>query len=241
MKLSNLTLLVGIQFFVVFAVHAGDELMKDFDSLGGNDVLLEKAQSLTPSTKIGIVQKRVVNRLKRFELSFEGGTISSNDSYVVSRKVGLSTQFHINPHWSVGAKYNYFFNNLTPEGKKIYDEAERDVQSGNSEGAIVPAVNWQKSSISAVINWYPIYGKLNIFDKGIVQFDMYGILGAGKTQLRYNSAQSYQAGIGFGFWLSQHLTSRIELTKETFSASALDGSKQNFSSDETSLSVGYLF
>ena len=62
----------------------------------------------------------------------------------------------------------------------------------------------------AVINWYPMYGKINLFDRGIAQFDLYLLGGAGVINLGTGSSTLYTGGAGVGFWWTQHFTTRLE-------------------------------
>ncbi|MFN8943421.1 MAG: outer membrane beta-barrel domain-containing protein [Pseudobdellovibrionaceae bacterium] len=61
-----------------------------------------------------------------------------------------------------------------------------------------------------MIRDYPIYGKLNLFDSGVAQFDLYGTLGYGQMSLRSGSASGMMAGLGAGVWLNNLFTARLE-------------------------------
>ncbi len=217
---------------LLFMNQAQADIMDGFDSLGGNDALLEKAASVNPELKIKIVQKRIVDRNYKSEFYPEYGTVFGGDAYLDTQFAGLNYQFHINPKWSVGLKYSYFFNELTDEGKELLRErGERQAE--------VPELDWLKQSYVAQINWYPIYGKFNFFDKGIVHFDGYLILGAGQVSLRNGSSPTYTGGFGMGMWISQHITARAEFRYQAYEAKWYTGT-QNIDLTTASLSLGYL-
>jgi hypothetical protein len=74
-------------------------LMKDFDTLGGNDVLLDKARQLNPDQRISVVQDRIVQRRNRFEIAPEFASVLGGDPYNHTNGFAFNAYFHINPHW----------------------------------------------------------------------------------------------------------------------------------------------
>lgn len=219
---------------VVFAaVSARADLMEDFDKLGGNDVLLEKAKALEPDRQITVVQDRVVSRTMRFELSPEFGSVLGGDSYLSTRSFGVNAHFHINPHWSIGVKYASMTNDLSPEGENMIKDS-----SVLGKG-IVPEMDYPKDQSMALVNFYPIYGKLNVFNQGIVHFDVYALAGAGSINLKSGSQSTWTAGGGVGMWFSQHLTTRLEMRYQNYNSQRSNGTN---SMDLTvaSVQVGYL-
>ncbi|MEI7973586.1 MAG: hypothetical protein WCH11_04380, partial [Bdellovibrio sp.] len=57
--------------FLFASLFSQADLLQDFDSLGGNKVLLEKAQALNPEQNVYVVQDRIVSRKNRFEIAPE--------------------------------------------------------------------------------------------------------------------------------------------------------------------------
>ena len=90
-----------------------------------------------------------------------------------------------------------------------------------------------------MVNFYPIYGKMNLYDLGIVHFDIYALGGYGNIDLRSGTTSTYTAGGGFGMWFSQHLTSRLEARYQNYQAERFNG-KQNMDLTVLSLQIGYL-
>lgn len=216
-----------------FSASAQADLMEGFDSLGGNDVLLEKARALNPETKMRIVQERVVDRRLRFEIAPEYGNVLGGDAYNKTHTVGLNAHFHITPRWSVGAKYGYAFNELRPEGEYLLQDRAATGQ------AVVPEIDFPKSQWLATLNWYPIYGKMNLYDLGVAHFDVYALLGGGEIELRSGPVPTYTGGGGIGFWFSRHVTTRFELRYKTYQATRYNGPEQ-MDTTVASIQVGYL-
>ncbi len=233
--MKNLILLATL---VLLSLHAKADLMKDFDSLGGNDVLLEKAKKLNPDTTINVVQDRIVARRNRFELAPEFSSVLGGDAYTRTNNLGLNVHFHITPHWSVGAKYNYSFNELRPEGQNLIDEAvkRRDVVVDRPG---YPDIDYAKDEFLGLVNWYPIYGKMNLYDLGVLHFDVYALGGYGKINLRSGPTNTWTTGGGMGLWFSQHLTSRLEMRYQSYTGQRYDGAVQ-MNTTIASVQVGYL-
>jgi outer membrane beta-barrel protein len=208
-------------------------ILKDFDTLGGNDVLLDKAKALNPETRVRVVQDRIVSRRNRIELAPEYSNVLGGDPYNKTQNVGLNVHYHINPQWSVGAKYAYSFNELRPEGNSLINDPNVTSQ------ALIADIDYPKSQMMALVNWYPFYGKLNIFDMGVAHFDVYAIAGYGSMELKSGNHPTYTGGGGVGFWISQHLTARAEVRYQEFKAMHYNGEVE-MNTTVLGLQVGYL-
>ena len=82
-----------------------------------------------------------------------------------------------------------------------------------------------KNEWLGVLNWYPIYGKVNLFDLTVAHFDVYILGGAGQINLSSGTAPLYSAGGGMGIWWNQHLTTRLEARWQGYRDSIFDGEK----------------
>jgi outer membrane beta-barrel protein len=193
--------------------------------LGGNEALVKMATSLDPKNRSRIVQSRLVDRHNRVELGLNYGGVAGGDSYLYTQNLGVSLDWHINPKFSIGARYYDYNNSLTPEGARVFDDARAAYAAGNRSYSI-PDIDYPLSAAMAVANWYPIYGKLNWFDSSIAQFDLYLVGGGGQIQLSSGSAPLYTAGIGVGLWMSQHWTARGEIRWQTYQDEIISGSRQ---------------
>ena len=226
-KMLSLVLVAG------YSLSAKAELMKDFDSLGGNDVLLEKAKALNPEASTSIVQDRVVSRRNRLEIAPEYSSVVGGDPYNSTQEFGVTTHFHINPHWSLGARYGYAGNKLRPEAEALINDVD------TTGKAKIPEIDYPKSELMALVDWYPIYGKMNLYDLGVTHFDIYFTGGAGQVELKSGTTSTYTAGGGLGLWWSQHLTTRAEIRYQTYNAKRFTG-EQAMNLTVLGLQVGYL-
>lgn len=228
--LLGMALMTGL-FTAETAMSA--DLMKDFDTLGGNDVLLEKAKALNPEAQIRIVQDRVVSRRRRVEISPEFSSVLGGDAYNMTSNLGLNAHYHFTPQWSVGLKYSYSFNQLRQEGEYLINDVS---VSGKAQ---IPQIDFPKQQAQLVVNWYPIYGKMNLYDLGVVHFDIYALAGGGQIELKSGMTTSYTAGGGIGLWVSQHLSTRFELRYEGYTAKRYTGDT-NMNTTVAGIQVGYM-
>jgi outer membrane beta-barrel protein len=209
-------------------------LLKDFDTLGGNDVLLDKARELNPDQRISIVQDRIVQRRNRLEIAPEFASVLGGDAYNHTDGFALNAYYHITPHWALGAKYEYDANSVRPEGQNLIDQALKE-----SDRNLIPDIDYPKGQALALVDYFPIYGKMNFFDVGVVHFDVYAVAGGGQVFLRSGNTATYTGGGGIGFWFSQHLSTRMELRYQTYQAQHFSGAeKMNLT--VASLQIGYL-
>ncbi len=184
--------------------------VSDLESLGSNRALIKRAQKLDPKSRYRIVQKRLVDRNTRFEISLGGNMVAGGDAYYDTINAGGQIDFHINPNWSLGARYYKSSNSFTKEGLRVHERAELDQQNGN-EG-LVPYLDAPDQTILGTIAYYPVYGKLNFFNVKTVQFDVYTMVGAGTISLlESGNTLAYSAGLGTGFWFNNTVTARIEV------------------------------
>ncbi len=207
------------------------------DSLGGNSDLNRRAKYLSPNNRTEIVQKREVDRHWRVEAGIGYGLVGGGDPYINTQAVNANLDLHINPHWSVGARYFDFSNNLSSEGKRVFNDAANSAALGQTYTR--PDVDYPKSSTLGVLCFYPLYGKLNMFDLGVAQFDIYVLGGGGQMVLNSGSTSTWTAGGGVGLWLSQHFTTRFEVRYQSYKDQIYSGPRDENTVVST-LSIGFL-
>ena len=214
-----------------FSFASNAEVLNELESLGSNRKVTEKAYLLEERTRIGIVQGRAVDRNLRPELGVSFGPTAYGDSYVTTQNFAVRGDFHINPKWSLGVQYTRNTNSLTNEGQRRFDQARQDLQSKGDFS--VPQVSYPEESYLALLNWYMIYGKINLFDIKTVQFDVYSLAGFGQVKVSTEARGETQsennpmwtAGMGMGFWLSQRFSARIEGRYQNYSDLLVTGSR----------------
>ncbi len=205
--MKHLQLLL-IALFACSAWAAAD-LTGEMDALGANKDLMKKARAVDPRNTVRVVQTREVSRTNRLEVGLDYGMAMGGDPYVTSDVVGAQVNFHFTPRFSIGARYYDISNKLNGEGKSVFDQAYDRRQNGDTNFRD-PAVAYASDAWLTVLNWYPIYGKMSLFDNTISQFDLYLLGGGGQINLDSGTSTLITAGAGAGIWLTQHLSTRIE-------------------------------
>ncbi len=219
-----------LSLFASTAMAAGEKpassLDSEFDSLGGNKIFLDKAKALQPEENISIVQNRTVSLVRRLELAPEFSGTFGGEAYSKTKSVGMNAVYHFNSRWAIGAKYNWSFNTLTEEGQSLINAAKADqIENPESPRVPYPEFDYAKSEMMALVNWSPIYGKLNLLDKAVAHFDFYVLGGYGQVELASGPTSTYTAGGGFGFWLTQNFSTRLEMRYQNYKAKYFDTSK----------------
>ncbi len=231
MKRMKVHASVLIATFLLAPLSALAAVSGELESLGSNRDVLQRAYALENRTRIGIVQGRAVDRNNRFELGGSFGPSVFGDPYVSTQNLAVRADFHINPQWSLGVQYARNLNALTAEGKRRFDQARLDQQLTGTYS--IPQVTYPQESILGFVNWYMLYGKMNLFDWRVVQFDFYALAGFGQinlaTDIRGTTLTEWTnlwtGGLGVGFWLSQNLASRIEVRYQGYEDSVHTGTR----------------
>lgn len=214
MKYPIFLLTIAVSFLAPKMSWSANEPKKDlkseFSTLGDNSEVVERVKNMDTHQKVRVVQNRLVDRNNRIELGANYSIVSGADAYVKTQNVGGLLEYHLNPRWSLGIRYEKSYNTLTPEGENKFDEALADQKINNGSDKRFPAIDYPLETQLATISYYPIYGKMNLFDSGIAQFDVYLQLGYGKINLLSGSTDISSIGLGSGIWLTQRITTRLE-------------------------------
>lgn len=219
MKTIQLTVLALVAPLMM-ASQAQASASSDLNSLGGNAAVIKKAKRFSSNNKVRIVQNRLVDRDLRLELGVSYGPVANGPSYLNTQQYGGQIEFHIIPQISVGARYLKSANSYTAEGQKMFDTAKAN------PGSPFADIDYPEEQWLATATWYMLYGKLNMFDAGVTQFDIYSVAGAGQITLKNGVKPTYTAGAGVGFWWSKHFTSRLEARWQSYEDTVYTGSRQ---------------
>lgn len=210
---------------------------QQLNGLGSNEEIIKKARALQPHNNMSIVQKRQVDRHLRLEVGGSFGLVNGGDSYVDTRNWGGQVDFHINPRWSVGLRYFDYKNELTNEGKRVFDQAVLAQQQNQLSPA--PSIDFPLRSYMAMLNWYPVYGKVSWLESAVSQFDFYLTAGGGQIDLNSGHSTIYSGGAGMAMWINSWLTSRIEVRYQNYKDRISTGDR-NIDSMVLQLGIGFM-
>lgn len=201
-----------------------DNILQSIDSLGSNRPLVEKAKAIDGDSRVRVVQNRIVDRDLRLELGVNYGLTGGGDSYVTTQALGFMGDFHIVPQFSVGVRHFEYYNDLTNEGRRVFDDAKRKAEAGQPYTR--PDVDYALSSTMGIVTVYPLYGKLNFFNIGVTQFDLYILGGYGNMRLNSGNTGTWTAGGGVGIWWTNLISSRIEVRQQGYEDKIYTGTRQ---------------
>lgn len=219
MKTTLIQKLILSSLLALTSLPAFADVSGELDSLGSNEAIVRRANQINSRTRVGVVQGRSVPRNWRLEFGTNFGAVAAGDSYLSTQNLGAQVDLHVTPKFSLGVRYSKAYNSLTDEGRKVHETArEASARGGNALASTsVPYIDYPEQTLMGVINWYMLYGKINLFDWTVVQFDIYSLGGYGKTTLaKSGDVNTWTAGGGVGFWLNKHITSRFELRYQNY-------------------------
>lgn len=214
------------------------DLNNDLDALGGNQDLMERANAIDPHNTTRIIQKREVSRDLRLELGLNYGIVAGGDPYYDTSNLGGRVDFHIDPHWSIGARYYHSASNLNSQGQHQFDLADQIRASNPSYPR--PDLDYAKDTWLGTVSFYPFYGKINFADLAIKQFDIYFIAGAGQVMLDQGTQPTYTGGMGFAFWWSNHWSTRLEARYQGYQDHFDDNTTRQMNLTVFTLDIGFL-
>ena len=233
MMLSKI-LFKALVFLSLASPAFAEDVSKSMDSLGVNKDVVRKARKLNPNNEVRVVQKRSVDRTWRLEAGLGQGLISGGNPYTSSTQSEASLELHANPRWSFGARYFGFTNDLSREGERVFQNAQVT--------GIAPDIrDFAQNAYLGSVSYYPLYGKMNLFNLAVTQFDVYLSAGYGQIQLERSGSQdllSFAGGIGF--WLTNWLSTRFEIRYQTYEDTIGDNQLRRLDQTVFSAKIGFL-
>jgi outer membrane beta-barrel protein len=232
--------LFSVLLFLVSPAHA-QKASSSLNSLGGQEALLEKASPSVPVNTYRVVQRRVIDRDLRSELTLGLGLVNGGDAYYRTNSATAQYEFHLNSKWSLGLRHTLFFNELTSEGRTAFDFSEKAVIAGAGNLANVPVIDYPRQQTLATVSFYPLYGKMSWFESTVSYFDFYFLLGGGQMNLRFGNTPVVTGGAGMAMWWNQHLTTRLEARYQAYKDQLNRPESRSIDSVIGHASVGVLF
>ena len=166
----------------------------------------EASQKMNSSAVYGpsvmTVQQRTVDRTWLTEFSAGFSPAISGSPYTYTSSFDLGYQLHLNPQFSLGFKYSYFFHKLNQEGNEMIFNLRR-----------IPLLlkHTPKTSYQFQVYWYPIYGKY-MFRNQVIHFDIYTVASFINQDFnKLKKVPSGSLGLGLVTWWNKRLSSRVEL------------------------------
>lgn len=175
---------------------------------------------LSSFSEVSVLQKRYMPKTGRFQF-FGGLSLVVNDPWFLGTGFNGKVSYGLTEAWGIEV------------GGVLLTSTQKDaVKSLSQEHSVdTSVISYTKSYMGADIVWTPIYGKLTLFNRQFVPFDMYFSGGAGTSTISggaTSSAPTFHVGTGQIFAFSKSLAFRWDMSLNNFTAKQTDGSTTNF-------------
>jgi len=185
--------------------------------------------NLAPFSDVSVIERKFLPKTERFQF-FAGATSIMNDPWFTN--LGLS------------AKFGYFFTEqwgVELEGLFLSSSARDNIKLLQSnDGVNTSSIVTIKGYYGASVIWSPIYGKMGLFNKKIIPFDMFFALGGGSSQVDNGSGgTTIHLGTGQIFSITKAMAFRWDFAWNMVNAAPTGQSSQNF--NNILLSAGFSF
>ncbi len=198
-----------------------EEKLEDFSGLG----------KLAPFQEVSVLQKRFQPKSGRFQF-FGGLTNVVNDPWFMGIGLDARLAYHFTEAWAIELGGNALSNSERQSVKDLSEE----------HGVRTDSIVTSKGYVGAAAVWTPIYGKMGMFNRRIIPFDMYFQLGGGQTQIENGSGGStIHFGTGQIFALSKGMGFRWDFTWNSYNATPTGKSSQNFNNLLLTFGASFFF
>lgn len=204
LKLNKLLFITG-SFLVSLTLFADDRTgptsTRTNKASTGEHVAVDFADqdywNMTDSKSLRVVQNRTFSKTHRLELGLLGG-ITSSDPFLAIYHTGAKLGFYITEGFQIHVLGLTYLTSPNAAAKAL-----SDLRTGAN-------TNPPSLFYGGGIEYSPIYGKISLFGKSIIHFDLYLTAGAGMTKTNSGSYMTGYGGIGQLFFITKSIGIRTE-------------------------------
>ena len=188
-------------------------------------------------TELSVVQQRTYTKALKVEFNLFAGSLSA-DPFFTDHVLGGKLAFHLSEVFYIAAMYMKDYQSPSSALTFLNDTLSTTVNS-----------NTPKAFMGGELGIAPVYGKLSLFGKAIIHYDLHFALGAGLRQTESGNYMAPLFGLGQFFYLSRMLALSVEYRGMMFKEHLLErvnpDTMGQVSSDRTNFShsvlVGFSF
>lgn len=162
------------------------------------DTLKQRYWETAEDTDPKVVQNRIYKKEHKLELQAFVGTISS-DPFLSVRNTGFSFGFHFTESLALNALYWKAYSSKSSSLDRLEQETGRSANT-----------NDPKSFSGGEFAYSPIYGKLSVFGKAILHYDLHFLAGGGVTNTLSGKYTTLHLGLGQQIYLSKVFALRLD-------------------------------
>ncbi len=190
----------------------GDEMT--FDVVDAEQAATDfEAQRKADIGNIRVIQRRPFLRTKRLELAPMMG-LNINDPLVNIFVAGLSMNYYLSEVLGLGIHGAW----STGQETALFDKVINDY-------ALFPEVSKVMWYATLDFQYIFVYGKFALFNRWIIPWDMYGVLGAGVTQTQLAVRPTLAVGLGQRYFMNKWLALCVELRDNAYNEDYQSGSE----------------
>lgn len=176
--------------------------------------------------ELEVIMSRQFTKSGKFRLEASYGFLTT-DPFLSVTSMGGALAFYIGENWGIQA----FGFKHTANSSSAYDTA---ISLG-----FQPLVNKPSSQVGAEALVSPLYGKLSVFGKSIVYFDIYGLIGASSTSTGTGSYLSPHLGIGQQVYIAKRFAIDLSSRMTRFTEKLTNGSSRSITNAVTQIGIAF--
>lgn len=169
---------------------------------------LAELKILSPFEDVAVIQRRFMPKTRRFEFS---GALSNslNNAFFNNWGIVGRAAYYLNEHH--GFEFQFFWLNSS---EREITEGLRNDQQVQTRSLVVPE-NYKGLSYKYV----PIYGKIALFNRTIIPFDLYFAAGGGLTATGLEEEEpTINLGTGQQFYITKSIAFRWDFALNSYQA-----------------------
>jgi len=186
------------------------ERRDQIDESRGEKKNISDLRTLETFDELAIIHPRFQPKSQRFQVNFGGATVL-NDPWFNQFGASLRAAYHFTELLGIEIAADMYSGAQSAAAKDLFSELN------------VAASSFVRPKSYTGVHLYlsPIYGKMSLFNKRIVPYDVFFTLGAGSTQLeqsRQQQAETFHIGAGQIFAFTRNASFRWDVRANVFSA-----------------------
>lgn len=197
---------------------------------------ISELDKLVPFQDIAVIQKRYLPKTGRFELYPNIGMVTNNP-FFFSGMFQVRGAYALTEKWAIEGIASLFTNTKYKVTKDLKDHYNVDTESHILT----------KGYYGLDLRWSPVYGKMGMFNNGILPFDLYFSFGGGKMQTNQSTSPFViHTGMGQIFAIKKWMAFRWDLSgyfysSETKATATGASAKESFQDIHLGLGLSFFF
>jgi outer membrane beta-barrel protein len=190
-------------------------------------------RTLESFSEMAIIHPRFQPKGKRFQVHFGGATLL-NDPWFNQFGASFKAAYHFSDLFGLELATDFYSGSESNASRDLF------------ESLSVSASSFVRPQSYSGLHIYlsPIYGKMSLFNKRIVPYDVYFTLGAGSTtleQAKEKQADTFHLGAGQIFAFSRNAAFRWDIRVNAFSAQGYQSSAKKIETQNVIMTLGFSY